>query len=400
MVTAVGNLGFNLLVARAGGAEAYGAVAALLGLSALGGFIATGNQYAVARMTATSDASPAALVGRGLRAVSPWLLVAAALLAVTGPAAAYLHLDTALPVAFGVGLFAAIITGSAISGVLVGRRRFRVIAGLSITTMVVRISLGLLFLPGRDAVTYALGLSLAATVSTSLLAAGMVLRGGRIAAEGPARLGRAATLAAEGLIGSLLAGALWATWSLPVAYARHALPAEAAGDFAATQLIAGGLIIVLAPLTMAFFPTIARYRDRRTISAGLGATLAIGLAGAAALALLGPWMIERLYGPGFVTQPTLALAMGISALAVATASYCVWAARALLSHPRALASGALVAVGLEATIGLAVQESPALLAASPGVAIIVGVVVVAIAMTMANRRGRAPAEAGAREDWV
>ena len=189
-------------------------------------------------------------------------------------------------------------------------------------------------------------------------------------------------------MGSVLAGALWATWSLPLAYGRHALDAQAAGDFAAIQLVAGGLVLVLSPLTMAFFPTIARYRDRRTISAGLAATVGIGLAGALTLGLVGPWLIARLYGPDFVTSAPLALAMGVSALAVATASYCVWAARALLSHPRALVSGAVTAIAVEVALGLAVQGSPAWLAASPTLAVAAGAATVAIGVAASSSGGR------------
>ena len=371
-------------MARTGGAAAYGAVGALLGLSALGGFVATGNQYAVARMTASSDIPPAVLVVRGLRAVSPWLLPAGALLALAGPGSAFLRLRSVLPVVFGVLLFGAIVFGSAISGVLVGLRRFRVIAVLNVTTMVVRVGLGLLFLPGHDAVTYALGLSLIATVSTSVLAAAFVF--GRGGGDSTPTASPAAGIATEGLTSSLLAGALWATWSLPVVFARHALAPHSSGGFAATQLVAGGLILLLSPLAMAFFPTIARYGSRRTISAGLAGTVGIGLLGAITFGVAGPWLIARMYGTGFAPPTTLAFLLGVSALSVATANYCVWAARATQRHPRALLLGAATALLAEAALALAAQGSTTWLATTPCLAVAAGAVV-ATTMSWAGRRG-------------
>ncbi|MBV8194350.1 MAG: hypothetical protein JOY80_02360, partial [Candidatus Dormibacteraeota bacterium] len=98
VVTGVGNLGFNVLVARAGGAVDYGTFGALFTLLTIAGVLASATNYTVARRVAKAGALTGELLRRSLLAPWPWMLVTAALLAVSPLLQSYLHLSDPRPV--------------------------------------------------------------------------------------------------------------------------------------------------------------------------------------------------------------------------------------------------------------------------------------------------------------
>src|SRR5207302_853968 len=123
----------------------------------------------------------------------------------------------------------------------------------------------------------------------------------------------------DGIVGAVLATSIWATWSLPMVFARHDLRPSEASDLSAAQLVAGGVILVTGSVVTAFFPSIVRGRARGTVLTGLLATVGLALAGAAVLIGLLPEIAPRLYGTTFSTPASLMAALGVSLLAVTTA---------------------------------------------------------------------------------
>ncbi len=374
-VAGILNLLFNVVVAREGGARDYGAIGPLLTLVTVVGLIATGFQFGIARHAAVSSQGPAHLLGPAFRSVLPWAAVAMLLAVLSWPLSGFLRLHSLVPVLLVAALATVSVLGAAVSGLLVGFRRFKVIAALGVGTAVLRLGLG--FLVGHGSGTVALSLlasfaAVAASFLAGLLFLTVTARGlkaspsrspGEIVEE---RSGRA------GIVGALIAGALWTTWGLPVLFARHTLAAGLAGDFAASQLLAGALIWGTAPIVTAFFPTIARHRTRRTFLYGELATLLIALLGSVGLTALGPLMVGHLYGHGFTGSRSVLIMLAISATATACATFASWAAMAGSIRLGGVLASLGVAVASEVLWDALVAQGPITLALAPVVALGIG----------------------------
>ncbi|MGC2207430.1 MAG: hypothetical protein WA724_06180 [Candidatus Dormiibacterota bacterium] len=329
-VTGILNLLFNVVVARGGGVSAYGAIGTLLMLGTVAGLLATGLGYGVARVAALEPKPVGELVRMAFRAVLPWATLTLFLALLAVPIAAFLHLSSPLPVLIVTALAAVSVAGAAVSGLLIGLRRFRVIAGLGISFAVLRVGLGLLIGRGGGAVDGSIVASLVPVLGSMLVGLAFLLLWRRSTDEArvpklpPAPVGVGHT----GFIGALIAGSAWAIWGLPVLFARHALTAVGAGDFAASQLLAGGIIWLTAPLVTAFYPTIVRHRHGSPITIGGLSTLGIALVGLGAVTVVGPVLIGKLYGSHFSGSRGLLLVLAMSAAATACATFVCWAALA------------------------------------------------------------------------
>lgn len=369
------NLLFNVVVARQGGASDYGAIGPLLTLVTVVGLIATGFQYGIARQAAVSLRGPVHLLGPAFRSVLPWAAAATLLAVLSWPLSGFLRLHSPVPVLLVAALATLSVLGAAVSGLLVGFRRFKVIGALGVGAAVLRLGLGFLVGHGSGTVTLSLIASLAA-VAASFLAGLLVLTiTARSFKASPSR--SAADTAKErsgraGIVGALIAGALWTTWGLPVLFARHTLDAGLAGDFAASQLLAGALIWGTAPIVTAFFPTIARHRTRRTFLYGELATLLIALLGSVGLTALGPLMVGHLYGPGFTGSRSVLVMLAISATATACATFAAWAAMAGSIHLGGVLASLGVAVASEVLWDALVARGPITLALAPMAALCIG----------------------------
>ncbi len=401
-ISGVFNLLFNVVIARRGGAANYGAIGSLLTVVTVLGIVATGLQYGIARQAALSSRTSRQLAGPGLRSLLPWAGGALVLGTLLLPLSGFLRLSSLAPVFLIVAVAVVSVFGAAVSGLLVGFQRFRIIATLGVGAAMLRLGMGFLVSRGPAAVTVALTISVVGLVA-SFLAGLLFLTLGKRA--GTTRAISSGVVEAEGaggtvgLLGAVIAGALWTIWGLPVLFARHLLHPAAAGDFAAAQLLAGSLIWGTAPLVTAYFPTIVRLRTRSAFLHGEVATLILALVGAAVICVTGPVLVERLYGTSFlIPRPVLAV-LTISASATACATFAAWSALAGRAHVGQVLIALLAALGTGTAWDLLVARSPIALAAAPVLSLLIGGVVFA-AMTRRRTDPGVEAMSEAREVLV
>jgi O-antigen/teichoic acid export membrane protein len=383
LLTGVGNLTFNVLVARLTGADAYGTFVALMTLATVAGVLAVGTNYTVARRIARADTLNPALIRQSLMSSWPWLLVGCALLASTPLLQNFLHLRSPAAVLTGVAVFTVIVVAAAPAGILIGRRRFRALALLNCAGAAARLAALPLVARSGDPTAVALGASAlpSLVVGCGALAAVLSRRGvdtvWRTVRSGDDDEGR---LSLETMGAALLAAMLWSLWSLPPLLARHSLGGAAAGNFSAAQLLAGGILFVSAPSITAFFPLTARGRTLRVAVQALAALLALCFCGVAALALLGPHVVPLLYGSQYTAPLSLLAALGISAALVACANFCAWMARAMHRLVWVAFAGSAAAVAAELTVGVLLHPSALGLAVLPASAIVFGLAVVIVVL--------------------
>lgn len=396
LATGLGNLVFNVVVARAGGAASYGVLGPLLTLTTISGFLATGSQYAVARLVAVGAQGSRHLIRLAFRGVSPWLVLSAVMLVLAVPVAAYMHLSSIVPVVLTALLAGATVLGAAPTGLLVGASRFRAVAAIMFGTVLLRLCLGVLLGHGSGTVDGALLASLIPIVvaaGASLLVAHRVFRSQRppLAPVAAVVAGAApgSGLLTTGIAGAMIAGCLWALWTLPVLSARHLLAPSQAGQFAAVQLLAGGILFASAPLVTAFYPTLARGRDRQAVVVGLLGTCGVAGLGAAGLGIVGPALVPRLYGSQFHPSAALLVCLGISAAATAVGTFLCWVAvarrRPLLPVLFGLGAGLLA----DLVLCMLWAHTSIELGISPVLALLVGGAATVLA-TLARAHWRAP----------
>src|SRR5438105_13485242 len=93
LLTGVSNFAFNVIIARASGAERYGAIGTLVSLITVAGFLAIGAGYAVARRAAITELPSRQVFVVAIRSTGPWFLVLVPLVALVKPIADFLHLS-------------------------------------------------------------------------------------------------------------------------------------------------------------------------------------------------------------------------------------------------------------------------------------------------------------------
>lgn len=431
LVIGVGGLVFNIVVGRLAGVAAYGAIGTLLLAGTIGSFSAQGVQYEMAASVSRGGPRwhlrPAALVGL----VWPWLVVAAAGLASAGPLARFLHLSTPVPVVLAIGLFVATVMSALPQGMLVGGEWFVTIAAVGVTMTVARIGLGAWMaavLPAVPAFLLASLLATAAGGAAFLIAAGAcVHRAHRarvarqldgdevppdpllptevcgltadqavchhvVAEPRGGRQGPCAVASGPALQGGALAVVMWVALSLPLLVARHLAVSGATGRFAAAQALAMGVVFVTAPITPAFYPSVARTGRMTTALAGLACTGVVAGAATAGMVILGPGVVRLFYGPSFSSSPLLFAALGVSASLVACLSYSLWACSAL-GRRRAVSTAILLAGAAEGLLATFWHSGPLALAIGPAVAVagaggLVGAITVAVSALGRRSDGR------------
>ncbi len=393
-LNSLGNLFVHVLVARGGGVYSYGAVGALLSLGVIASTVSAGIQYAVARLAALSDASPHDLLRRGAWAAAPWLLVVLLASAGSAPFSAYLHLSGPAPVLLALAYCSTMFAYAVPAGIFIGRNRLVVIAALTMAGTCLRIGYGFLLgwtsPDGLGALaSSALAMATVTAVAVLLLprARCHVARTANSLKKVSAPLRGRLSLTGEGAVGSVLSAALWGAWSLPLLFARHNLPADDAGVFAAGQLVLSTVLLLTSGLATAFYPAIVRSRSRRHVLAGLGGTLALSLICVAAATLIGPTLIRHLYGPRFAMSASLLAGMGISVTAVAGATFGLWTAQALQRGIGGTAVGIAGALACEALMG-SVARTPLALAVTPAISMAGGLLVATAAVSLRSRRRR------------
>lgn len=372
---------FTVVVSRALGPDGFGALGALLGLLLIGAVPALALQAVSARRVALAEsagADVAAVVRRMLRAS---LLLGAgttAVLLLGSPAlAAYLHLDSLVPVAWLAASLAPLAVISAAQGVLQGSERFRALAVVFVAAALFRVAGGI------AAVVAGAGLSgvLAATTAGSAVAAlvaVVLLRGARSGAPAPPPEGLMRELGAAtfGLL------AVVALANVDVLLARHHLSAREAGLYAVGAVLAK--IAFWAPQVVAVvvFPRLAGDRAREVLRTAL-----LCLGGFGLLLVVGAFLLARpalllVFGEEYVDLAPAAwafVALG-STLAIAHLLV-VNGIAARTSRLAVLVAAAVVAEALVISLWLHSTVDEVV-----GVALTTVVVVAVVGIALASRR--------------
>jgi O-antigen/teichoic acid export membrane protein len=379
---------YNVAMAALLGPAAFGALGALLALILLGSVPGLALQAVAARHTAlgVGGDDPRALWRPLLRLASWWSMALAAVTVATGPAlAAWLHLDSPLPM---VMLALALVPtpfSYASQGMLQGQEAFLAYSVVGFIGALAKLTAGLLLVAAGFGVSGAVA---GAAIGTALAAtAGLVwvrrLGGGRPGAGAvpapPGRLGRELATAATGLLG------LFLLTNLDVPLARHFLTPEASGYYAL-----GAVVTKIAFFGPQFVITLTFARlvtggDRRrllagsaAIIAGSGALLAVALAWLTGLGVALPLLGGEYAGIGQVL-PLFAV-LGSSLALVQLLLFEEIAAKARRMG-LVLALAALVQAGL---IAVALHDS---IRQIVGTALAVALVLLAAGLVLAWRRG-------------
>ncbi|HEV7677234.1 MAG TPA: hypothetical protein VGQ42_01540 [Candidatus Dormibacteraeota bacterium] len=389
LVTGIGNAVFNIVVARSGGADAYGALGPLLAFATIAGVLGTGVQYAVAGRVAQSHMTQRQHIALALRTLLPWLLFSLVLLALVPLATAYLRLRGELPAVLTVGLFMSSLATAIPMGILVGDRRFGLIAFTNVAMVALRIAMGAVLTRLADPTSGALLASLLAPLVIMAILIGFLAWRGRARTHAPLTGGAGtAGIGAEGAAGAAYAAALWGIWSLPLLFARHWMAPAVAGRFAAAQLLSGAILFVAAPVVTAFYPAMVARASRRLFATGMAATLGVTVLGVTAVGTVGPVVMRFAYGSEFVTDRALLVSLGLSAMVVSAANYLVWVMRALRARSRLVIGLVASAVVVELGLGDVIQTNSTMLAAVPAASVVIALCVGVLVAWM--RRAPAP----------
>ncbi|MGC2192725.1 MAG: hypothetical protein WA751_10370 [Candidatus Dormiibacterota bacterium] len=317
-----------------------------------------------------------------------------AVLVGAAPLAAYLHIHSVGPVLLTALLLGATVLAAAPAGLLVGRSRFRAVALIGIGSTLLRLVLGSLLGHGPGTVVGALVASLVPVVLALLVRIALLRIGDRTSASGdpdalalkPETSKGEPGLMLRGGLGALIAGGLWGIWTLPVLAARHQLNPHQSGEFAAAQLLAGGIIWATAPVVTGFYPTLARGRDHQAALVGLLATAVVAGIGILGLGLLGPSLMPRLYGSEFHPSALLLFDLGISAAVTTVVGFVCWTAvaRRHIVWPVLVGLGAGLVLAL--VLCTAWAHTALELAACPGIAMVMGSLTAGLAKAVMARR--------------
>ncbi|MDQ1652832.1 MAG: hypothetical protein QOI35_2032 [Cryptosporangiaceae bacterium] len=294
--------GLTLALGRIFSSATFGAASALLAVAIVGQVPAMALQVVAARRIALGG--PAAARGLLARAglVAGALGVLGCVAAV--PLAGLLHLPSVWPVLWLVVTLVPTTLIFAVQGVLQGGERFEALAVLLAVAGLTRVAGGIAGTTAGLAGVFA-GTAVGAGVAlaVSLWLARRELRG----PVNPQRIGAELLHAAAGL------GALLALTNVDVILARHYLPPEAAGRYAAGAVAAKVAFWLPQAVAMVAFPRLTDPELRGALLTKAVAVVAgLGLATSAGAAVLGPWLFGHLLNPEYAT---LGPALGLFAAA-------------------------------------------------------------------------------------
>lgn len=126
---------------------------------------------------------------------------------------------------------------------------------------------------------------------------------------------------------------------------------------------------------------------------GTLATIGLSVIGCAGLAVLGPFLMPKLYGSTYGASTALLLSLALSAAAVSAATFISWATLARGRAMRATLSVIGVSACLEVAWAVVVANSSIALAAGPLVSLAVGLLAVGLVVRIL-RRGQLPLDSG------
>ncbi len=363
------NFAFGLIVAKLAGESTWSAVSPMLAAGTAGSFVGLGFEYAVSRVVVRRQ--PLRVVGWWATAIGIAGLLLTGLAGVlSGPIASFLHLGSSMPVELSTGLFCVTVLAAIPSGLLVGHRRFAMLAALGVLGALTRVVM--LWAVGGTWVNRAL---VASIVGTLIGAVMMTLGGCRrsigTTVEGGQEVARLGRYAFGGSAAQL---ALWVTMVAPVVAARHFLPLRTAGELATVTFVSSGLAYLAAPVATVFFPAMVADRSRALVRRGLALSAAVVVGGGALMVAIGPPLLVVLYGSR-QSHLTLLLALGATAvLTQSTSGFLAWAALARCQRIRGVLAGCAASLPLVGLLALWHSSAGALLVAVLPSAAAVGVV--------------------------
>lgn len=306
------NFIFHVVVSRLLGPVSYGALGALLSVTAVLSVPIAALQATVTQSVAERPEGTTPPLGRLLR-VSLTVGVAGVLLwtAATPTIDRFFHLTSPRPtVVLGPWLLLSVV-GAVLQGVLIGQRRFRVVA----ISQLVGVGLGRLAL-GVILVKLGLGVTggVAATVIASAVSCLLLLYPLRAQLRWHGTFvprGKDAALSAVSLSGATLLLGL-DTW-----LGRHFLAALAAGYFAAATTAGRIALFLPAAITVVYFPQLAATGGvgpaaRRALARCVALVALVSFGAAGAIVLLPSTTVHLLFGAAYTRS---AAAVGIVALA-------------------------------------------------------------------------------------
>ncbi|MHB8439888.1 MAG: glycosyltransferase, partial [Acidimicrobiales bacterium] len=314
------NFVFHVVVSRLLGPTSYGALGALLNVTAVLTVPLAALQVTVTQSVAErpSGSGPPPL-GRLLRASI--VVGVVAVLVWTGATPTidrFFHLTSPRPtVVLGLWLLPTVV-GAVLQGVLIGQRRFRVVAMSQLSGGLSRLALGIVLVKLGLGVTGAVAATLiGATVSVLLLVpplrAQLRWRGTFVPR------GKDAVLSALSLSGATLLLGL-DTW-----LGRHFLAPLAAGYFAAAATAGRIALFLPAAVTVIYFPQLAASGGagppaRRALARCVALVTLVSFGAAGAIVLLPATTVDLLFGAAYTRS---ASAVGIVALADAAISVAI-----------------------------------------------------------------------------
>ncbi|MHB1711680.1 MAG: glycosyltransferase, partial [Acidimicrobiales bacterium] len=293
------NFVFHLVLSRLLGPAGYGALGALLNVTAVIGVplaaVSVTVAQSVARRPDPADTPP---LGRLLRLSAVAAVAGFGLwLAATPTIDRFFHLHSpGATIVLGLWLVPA-LPGAVLEGVVLGQRRFRV-AGLGqVAGVLVRLAVGVVLVElgfgviGGVAATAAAGSVVVAVYAVSLRSA----LGGE---------GRFAPRAGDALLSTIALGGAALLTSIDAWLARHFLAAHAAGLFTAAATAGNIALFLPGAITMVYFPRLAASRGRgpearQALARATGLVAVLGLGSAAVMALVPGLVVDLLFGPAF-----------------------------------------------------------------------------------------------------
>jgi glycosyltransferase involved in cell wall biosynthesis/O-antigen/teichoic acid export membrane protein len=391
LAASAGSLATTMVVARALGAEHYGALAALaslfLILSVPGGAL----QVAAARESARGRlGDPAALAATLARWQRRLLLAAAAgagLAAVArAPLAALAGVQEDWAAATVVPAGALWLAVCVRRGALQGTGRHGPVAASLLVEALVRTGAAVAFVLAGAGVTGALAaIPLGLLAALALLARTTPARG--VPAPPSAAVPRLRALLASAWQPVAVLTALAAVQQLDVIVAQHRLPAAEAGAYAAAAVASKVVVWAAAGLALALLPEVSRHARRGAADAGRLARTLVLVAGAAApfalaCAVAGGPLLRLVFGAELDgaagALPWLAVAMSLFALAYVAVQH------ALALGRRAVLPVLAAAAVAEPLLLRAIAPGPEDLAAAlAGVQLVVALAAVAIGIRAA-----------------
>lgn len=293
------NFVFHVVLSRLLGPSGYGALGALLNVTAvlavpLGAISVTVAQ-SIARRPDPADTPP---LGRLLRLSAIAGVVGMGLwLAATPTIDRFFHLHTpGATIVLGLWLLPT-VPGAVLEGVLLGQRRFRVAGVGQLAGVLVRL--------GSGVVLVALGAGViggvAATLAASVVTVGLYAWALRHALG---RAGRFVPRVSDTVLSTVALGGAALLTSIDAWLARHFLPAHAAGLFVAAATAGNIALFLPGAITMVYFPRLAGSggkgpEARQALARATGLVAVVGLGAAGVMALVPGLVVDVLFGSAF-----------------------------------------------------------------------------------------------------